>query len=478
MRAIAFYSTLIPFIAFSNIVGTDAQNFNPTTNGLDFVTVQSSKTLPPCVFNCGLFANYAVNSFPSFKNNASQPNRTEVNDSLFSGDFNFGLGLSKNWDFGASFPYIFTQEVEDPTLVGVFDQSGVTEFRFNSKIRFYTGQSGGAAFVFSINIPRIENDPFIGIDGGPNYNFELAFDKRFQKINLAFNIGYRLRQEGTPIANLGIDPTPDQFIASFGLSFLMETLDTKLIWEVLSAFPVDDSGINSTDRDHSSLETILGIKKDFSSGLSLHFGGGTEIGHGGATPDWRVYSGLNWALGPICRKEKDNFIPKKKQARNRKNPKVVESFQSITLRGVNFEFGSEVITNESQTKLNDFIFQLKKIKKIKSILIEGHTDSMGDEYENESLGKNRAETIKDIIVRNTSIKPEQITALSFGETMPIADNGNFQGRYLNRRVEVKIFTDDDKVIKTVPTNMNEIQNEDIQMNEAKDDFEPSYEVIE
>jgi hypothetical protein len=58
--------------ALANVIGTDLQNFNSTTNGLDFVTVQSSKTLDPGVLNLGLFFNYGVNTLPYFEGTAGQ----------------------------------------------------------------------------------------------------------------------------------------------------------------------------------------------------------------------------------------------------------------------------------------------------------------------------------------------------------------------------------------------------------------------
>ena len=53
--------------AQANVVGADTQNFNPTNDGLDFVTVHSSKTLSPGLLNLGVFVNYAVNSLPNYE---------------------------------------------------------------------------------------------------------------------------------------------------------------------------------------------------------------------------------------------------------------------------------------------------------------------------------------------------------------------------------------------------------------------------
>lgn len=59
--------TVVSVSAHANVVGTDMQNFNTITSGLDFVTVESSETLRPGVVNLGLFFNYAVNTLPYFQ---------------------------------------------------------------------------------------------------------------------------------------------------------------------------------------------------------------------------------------------------------------------------------------------------------------------------------------------------------------------------------------------------------------------------
>ncbi|MFY7929368.1 MAG: hypothetical protein ACOVS5_10910, partial [Oligoflexus sp.] len=61
MRAYRWILSLLTLasgdLARANITGSDLQNFNATTNGLDFVTVQSSETLGLGIFNLGFFSN-------------------------------------------------------------------------------------------------------------------------------------------------------------------------------------------------------------------------------------------------------------------------------------------------------------------------------------------------------------------------------------------------------------------------------------
>ena len=77
-----------------------------------------------------------------------------------------------------------------------------------------------------------------------------------------------------------------------------------------------------------------------------------------------------------------------------------------------------------------------------TVQIEGHTDSIGSEAYNMALGQRRADAVADFLHTQT-VPRENMTAVSFGETRPIApntteDGRDFpEGRALNRRVEIK-----------------------------------------
>ena len=70
-----------------------------------------------------------------------------------------------------------------------------------------------------------------------------------------------------------------------------------------------------------------------------------------------------------------------------------------------------------------------------SIVLTGHTDSIGKAKNNLNLGLKRAIEIKDLMVK-LGAKPAQIDVASMGETQPIATNKTEAGRYQNRRVEL------------------------------------------
>ena len=67
-NGLGLFLTLLIFsdLAFANAVGSDLQNFNPTSGGVGYVSVQSSNILRPGVYSLGLFTNFAVNPLPEF----------------------------------------------------------------------------------------------------------------------------------------------------------------------------------------------------------------------------------------------------------------------------------------------------------------------------------------------------------------------------------------------------------------------------
>ena len=195
--------TLVPLFALcfltlkasANICGTDYQNFNPTTSGLDFVTVQSTETLKPCIINMGLFLNFSRDSLTySQVLNNNYPAGQKRKDKTLAADLSAGVGITENWDFGINMPILLNQTVASDHYVSSFDDQGIMEIKANTKYRFWGGESSGLAAVLSMNKNLVEDNPFTGTGGGPTWNFELSADTTFAtKWAGAVNLGYRLR---------------------------------------------------------------------------------------------------------------------------------------------------------------------------------------------------------------------------------------------------------------------------------------------
>jgi outer membrane protein OmpA-like peptidoglycan-associated protein len=424
--------------ANANVIGADAQNFNPTTNGIDFVTVQSSETLKPGVINLGLFLNHAVNSLPYFDQTSGS--RLVFADSLTSFDFNAGMGLTKNWDVGFSLPQVLRQQVDDGSGTrGEFASTGITEARLNTKYRFFGDAEGGLATILSTNFNMIGNNPYSGNDSGPTINIELAADTTVHRFALGGNLGYRMRSKGTKIPGSIADPLGNQFIASAAASYHFPEYSTKIITEVFGALPAEKTN-SFGDRSLSSFEWLIGVKHDVTTNLALHAGGGTELLQGVASPDWRLYAGLNYTFGPVF----DDKQPSPNPARP-SDTRYLEAVPTISnaviqerfrTQSILFAFDSDRMIGAYDEVLQELADTLAGgFKKLK---IEGHTDSVGPVAYNEGLSLRRAVAIRKRLIEKFKQPASKIQAIGYGESRPIADNANYQGRQANRRVEFEI----------------------------------------
>jgi len=417
--------------ARANVVGTDAQNFNPTTDGLDFVTVQSSETLLPGVINIGAYLNEAWDALPRFE---GQPG---YDDRLLGLDLNLGVGLANRWDAGISVPSVLDQSITSSQggFAGRYSQNGLTEVKLNTKYRLLGENDGGVALVFSTNLNLIKNNPYAGRGAGPTWNIEAVYDRTFGKVAAAVNAGYRIRNSGTQIPGIPIQPFGNQIIFSVAANTMIDGWDTKVIGEIFGSLPSSSTNADQ-DRQSKSLEALLGLKHDFTTNLAGHFGVGRELASGLASPDFRVYAGLNLQFGPVFAEHAETIEPETAELGH--DPSAPED--KFILRKIQFDFNSSALKPESRPILDELSAYLKK-HGFRTLTIEGHTDSIGSDAYNLRLSNNRANAIRSDLIKTYGFPGAKIVSIGYGESRPIADNGNYQGREQNRRVEFKITRD-------------------------------------
>ncbi|MBX3021326.1 MAG: OmpA family protein [Bdellovibrionales bacterium] len=442
---LAFSGLVLPFSAFANVVGADTQNFNPTNDGLDFVTVHSSETLTPGLLNMGFFLNYAVNSLPNYEDAGTQK-RTNFRDSLISSDLNFAFGIRRGWEAGLSFPAVLSQKVDSDvdTFRGYYSQTGLTELRAMTKARFWGDADKGFGAVLSVNINQIGDNPFLGTGAGPTFNFELVGDKSFGKFAVGLNAGIRLRDPGEKLPGIPIQPFGNQYIASTAASYLIPSWDTKVIAEIFASWPAKSREFVS-DRDDQTAEFLLGMKHDINRSLAFHAGAGTEVIHGTSSPDWRVYTGINWVIGPLFSRPNEVFVRVKDQPlRSLEDLSSADPFagqpemaEAFIARDVLFEFNKDTLNPKAIVSLKRLVDYLRRPPGFKSLVIEGHTDSVGSVIYNLDLSQRRADSVRRAMVE-LGLPAARVRGIGYGASRPIADNGNFQGRQLNRRVEFKV----------------------------------------
>ena len=70
------------------------------------------------------------------------------------------------------------------------------------------------------------------------------------------------------------------------------------------------------------------------------------------------------------------------------------------------------------------------------VVLEGHTDSVGNDAYNQKLSEKRANAVAKAL-KDLGVSASKITTVGYGETKPIADNKTKEGRAENRRVEAR-----------------------------------------
>jgi OmpA-OmpF porin, OOP family len=105
---------------------------------------------------------------------------------------------------------------------------------------------------------------------------------------------------------------------------------------------------------------------------------------------------------------------------------------------IKFKTGSAEIDASSTKVLND-LMETFTIAENLMVVIEGHTDDVGDDDANMRLSEARAQSVKDwFMERNGKSFKNKIQAKGYGETKPKADGTDAASRAANRRVEIKL----------------------------------------
>jgi outer membrane protein OmpA-like peptidoglycan-associated protein len=108
----------------------------------------------------------------------------------------------------------------------------------------------------------------------------------------------------------------------------------------------------------------------------------------------------------------------------------------LTLGDVLFDTGQATLKPGAAGTIDRLSVFLEKAAD-RSVIIEGHTDSMGSDAYNQSLSENRANSVKAALL-GKGVASARIVAIGKGEGSPIAGNDSAGGRQQNRRVEIII----------------------------------------
>lgn len=115
----------------------------------------------------------------------------------------------------------------------------------------------------------------------------------------------------------------------------------------------------------------------------------------------------------------------------------IEIGQKIRLNNLFFDTGEYVLKESSNSELKNLLKLLEENPKMK-IKIVGYTDNVGNDANNLTLSKNRANAVYEWLLQN-KVEKNKLSTTGMGEKEPIATNDTEEGRQQNRRVEFTIL---------------------------------------
>ena len=113
--------------------------------------------------------------------------------------------------------------------------------------------------------------------------------------------------------------------------------------------------------------------------------------------------------------------------------------EEIVFAGVLFDFDKTNIKPEFAAQLDALAGKYMSNGKdtISSMVIEGHTDSVGSDSYNQGLSQRRADSVASYLA-GKGMDRSEMTTIGKGESEPVASNDTEEGRYQNRRVEITV----------------------------------------
>jgi len=274
---------LLPLVAHAEPPAIDAQAFKPSPFFEDLFTVGKAEVPSPYLWNFGLMANYQND--PLVLRMDGKQVRSVLTHQL-TGDLLVAGRLGDWFAFGAALPVILYQSGEglpggsEPRPVGIGD------LRIYPRLHLLRLLADRFALAFTpiLSLPTGQLvDPFMG---RPNATLlpelEASFD--LGGAGVAFDLGWLITENQTA---LNLDLVDELKFKLGGWFDLTERF--TLIGEVAGATPITAPLAEITE---APLEFLGGGRYRLLPGLDLRFGAGAGTTTGYASPDFRLFAGL------------------------------------------------------------------------------------------------------------------------------------------------------------------------------------------
>ncbi len=294
-----------------------AERLRPALDRNGIIDVEWGSVPEHLAFNFGAWAWYAHNPLVLYaKTPEGTLDRAQVLvGSRVGGSIIASMGVWKRLQIGLELPYALFQYRPDPhatkpgaALVGDQLQAvGFGDLRLSPKIALWRVDGDDALFDIAVTptvtLPTaaLLNDVILGSgdtrwmgESSPTFAPEVALSRQLPfGLRLAGNLGYRLR---FPTESLGLEVGSEAFYRA-GIAYRFDEI-LKQPLELGGSVGGQMASFDPKDVNKNPLEVLAQLKYDVLPFMQVHVGGGMGIIGGYATPDFRVFAGVQ-AVPPV-----------------------------------------------------------------------------------------------------------------------------------------------------------------------------------
>ena len=230
--------------------------------------------------------------------------------------------------------------------------------------------------------------------------------------------------DGEPAGSFSDSSTSQSFLWGAGLGYTRGRWTSRLDYQQFTDVG-DENGLGEVDVDRITFSAIY--RTDFGFHRRSHVEAAAPV----AAP-----VAVAAAAAPVD-SDGDGVIDANDRCPNtpageRVGPNGCSCDVSVQLQ---FGFDSAELTAADRAALDAVAARLNELQFVGGE-VAGHTDSVGDDAYNLDLSKRRAQAVLDYLAA-LGVAPGRMTAMGYGESMPVADNATEEGRAQNRRVVIR-----------------------------------------
>lgn len=215
---------------------------------------------------------------------------------------------------------------------------------------------------------------------------------------------------------------------------ISDDIKKQLDKEISSTSSAVSTSSSSTDKPH-----VASVNKNSANKKSSSAGKNSGVNSNGASSSAGKSSSLTTSKKQTKTEIKTAVETTNKSGTKKNEITVKETDAGIMLTIENLKFkadSSELLPGENERIAK--IAEVLKQAKDQMILVEGHTASTGNVKGEQQLSVERANAIKDALVK-CGVSKDKFICKGHGGTKPVADNKTPEGKAKNRRVEITIL---------------------------------------